>query len=101
MTTKIRSLPSELQLIACKELNEVPESISSELDTLKEWIEQQPHLRARTGDQFLMAFLRGCKHSMEKTKRKIDNFYTLRTKHKDELLINQKFEKYLEILRLG
>lgn len=32
-----------------------------------------------TDDQFLVAFLRGCKHSLERTKEKLDTYYTIRT----------------------
>lgn len=30
-------------------------------------------------DQFLLSFIRGCKHSMERTKEKLDTYYTMRT----------------------
>lgn len=30
-------------------------------------------------DQWLIAFLRGCKYSLERTKEKLDLYYTLRT----------------------
>lgn len=54
----IRPLPPALALKALAELNEFPERIESELSSLKEWISKTPHLKARTDDQFLMAFLR-------------------------------------------
>ena len=46
---------------------------------LREWIAKQPHLNARTDDQFLVTFLRGSKHSLERAKEKLDLFYTIRT----------------------
>ena len=55
---KVRVLPPTLALKALVELNEFPERIDSELKSLKEWISKTPHLKARTDDQFLMAFLR-------------------------------------------
>lgn len=75
----IRPLSAELQKIAIGELNEVPQRVSEDIAALREWIEKQPHLRARTDDQFLVSFLRGCKYSLEKAKSKIDYFYTIRT----------------------
>lgn len=30
-------------------------------------------------DQWLIAFLRGCKFSLERTKEKLDNYYTMKT----------------------
>ncbi|XP_058984426.1 retinol-binding protein pinta-like [Musca domestica] len=76
----IRPLPEELQKIAINELGEVPERIAEDLDALKEWILQQPHLKACMEDQFLVQFLRGSKFSFEKAKKKLNNFYGISTK---------------------
>lgn len=95
-------MPDDLQRIAVQELNEDPATIESDIETLRCWIEQQPHLRARTDNQFLLAFLRGCKYSFEKAKLKIDKYFMLKTKFPE--LFNLNFEgdnKYLEIIRLG
>ncbi|XP_067627406.1 retinol-binding protein pinta-like [Eurosta solidaginis] len=78
---KIRPISEQLQKIAVEELNEVPERIDADIEAVRTWIKQQPHLRARDDDQFLIAFLRGCKYSLEKVKGKIDKFYTFRTKY--------------------
>ncbi|XP_075164994.1 alpha-tocopherol transfer protein-like [Haematobia irritans] len=77
----IKPLPKELEKIAYKELGEVPDRISDDLEILKTWISQQPHLRARTDDEFLVKFLRGSKYSIEKAKQKIDMFYAYKTKY--------------------
>lgn len=76
---KIRPLSAALAKKAVDELNEIPENIQADLDSLKDWIKKCPHLRARTDDQFLLTFLRGCKYSLEKVKQKLDLFYTTRT----------------------
>lgn len=81
--SKIRPLPPNLQKIAIDELNEDPTRVESDIQALRTWIEQQPHLNARTDDQFLLAFLRGCKFSLEKAKKKIDKYYMLRSKFPD------------------
>lgn len=78
MASTIRDLPIELANRAKEELNEVPGRIQEDLSVLREWIAKQNHLKARTDDQFLVAFLRGCKYSLERTKEKIDMYYTIR-----------------------
>ncbi|XP_068149656.1 alpha-tocopherol transfer protein-like [Drosophila tropicalis] len=81
MPAQIRPLTPELQKNANELLHEVPERIESDLEAFKTWISQQPHLTPRTDDQFLIAFLRGCKYSLERAKSKLDQYYTLRTKY--------------------
>ncbi|XP_073813189.1 alpha-tocopherol transfer protein-like [Musca autumnalis] len=99
---EIKPLPAVLQKIAIDELNEVPSRIPEDLETFKLWIEQQPHLKARMDDQFLIQFLRGCKYSMEKAKGKIERFYTLKTKFPHILGIYDLDNKKLRQLnRLG
>lgn len=75
----IRPISKELSEKAEKELNENPHRIEETLKSLREWLNKQPHLRIRTEDQHLLTFLRGCKWSLQKTKQKIDYFYTLKT----------------------
>ncbi|XP_013105387.2 alpha-tocopherol transfer protein-like [Stomoxys calcitrans] len=98
----IRPLSEALQKVAIEELNEDPKRIQDDLNNFKEWIKEQPHLRARMDDQFLIAFLRGCKYSLEKAKTKLDNFYTFKEKY-PELLKRPNLEdpKVRELLRLG
>lgn len=99
---KLRPLSEHLQRVAIEELNEDPKRIESDIEALKTWIEQQPHLRARTDEQFLLAFLRGCKFSLEKAKSKIDKFYMFKSKY-PELFTLSDFDdpKIGEIIKLG
>lgn len=97
--TNVRELTPVLAKQAEAELNEVPSRTEEDLKTLREWILKQAHLTARLGEeltvldhivvmthwdlcpldnQFLIAFLRGCKFSLERAKEKIDMFYTIR-----------------------
>ncbi len=101
-TFNIRPLNSELQLIARDELHENPNQIQENLDILKKWIEKSAHLTTRSDDQFLVAFLRGCKYSLERTKQKIDLFYTYLT-HLTEIVANRdpKLDKINEVIKLG
>lgn len=72
----MRPLSPTLAEIAFRDLNEFPERIEQDLFILKEWIRKERHLRARTSDEFLIAFLRRCKYSLEDTKKRIDAFFT-------------------------
>jgi hypothetical protein len=76
---KIREISPELLEHAKKELNEDPKRRADDVRALREWLKKQPHIRAEPDDQMLITFLRGCKFRMEKTKEKIDMFYTMRT----------------------
>ncbi|CAG5047573.1 unnamed protein product [Parnassius apollo] len=62
-----------------EELNEKPENNARDLAHIKEWLKQEPHLPDEFDDQCIMTFLRGCKFSLEKTKRKLDMYFTMRT----------------------
>lgn len=98
----VRQIPPSLQRKAIKELNENPAYIAAEIDELKRWIVQTPHLNARTDDQFLLAFLRGCKHNVEQTKAKIEMFYTCRTAMPEIMSNRDPLDPtLLEIIRLG
>ncbi|XP_062137296.1 alpha-tocopherol transfer protein-like [Drosophila sulfurigaster albostrigata] len=102
MPPQIRPISAELQANATNNLNEVPERIEADLEAIKTWIDQQPHLNPRTDDQFLIAFLRGCKYSLERTKAKLDKYYTLRTKYPELFNItNVDDPKLREIQRQG
>lgn len=97
----IRPLSAELALKAQEELGEVPDRIPEDIEALRTWISKQPHLKARQDAQFLVAFLRGCKYSLEKTKLKLDNFYAMRGAVPE--LYKNRFvgEKQLNILKTG
>lgn len=99
---EIRALPRSLVKLAADELNETPERMHSDINALRNWINQSPHLRSRSDDQFLVAFLRGCKYSLEKAKTKLDLFYTVRT-HTPELIKNRDpmDENVMGMIRLG
>ncbi|XP_061395849.1 alpha-tocopherol transfer protein-like [Musca vetustissima] len=98
----VRPLPPVLQKIAIDELHEDPERVAADIEALKAWISQQPHLRARTDDQFLLAFLRGCKFSLEKAKSKIDRYYMLRSKFPELFSLRDVKNPHIEeIIKLG
>lgn len=68
----------EQQLHIRTELNEDVSTRDSDLMHIKEWLARQPHLPNWDDDARIMTFLRGCKFSLEKTKRKLDMYFTMR-----------------------
>ncbi|KAK9721330.1 CRAL/TRIO domain [Popillia japonica] len=69
----------DMQAFVRKELNEDLNTRDSDLQTIKEWLAKQPHLPDTWDDSRIMTFLRGCKFSLEKCKRKLDMYFTMRT----------------------
>lgn len=63
-----------------KELREPdsPDAIEKDVASIREWLSRQPHLPKDMDDQRLKTFLRGCKFSLEKVKKKLDMYYTMR-----------------------
>lgn len=55
------------------------ESVKEDLRILKEWWRKQPHLPPNRDDDRLERFLLRNKFRIERTKKKIDNYYSLRT----------------------
>ncbi|XP_057368644.1 retinol-binding protein pinta-like [Daphnia carinata] len=76
----VSTLTPEIIERAEKELSEDEHLRTQSVLALREWAKKQPHLQAMPLDsKFLLKYLRGCKYSMEKTKKKIDMTLTLRT----------------------
>ncbi|CAG9770886.1 unnamed protein product [Ceutorhynchus assimilis] len=69
----------EMQIHIRKALNEDVNTRQSDLEHIKEWLLKQPHLPDTWDEDRLMTFLRGCKFSLEKTKQKLDMYFTMRT----------------------
>uniref|UniRef100_A0A1E1WUN0 CRAL-TRIO domain-containing protein n=1 Tax=Pectinophora gossypiella TaxID=13191 RepID=A0A1E1WUN0_PECGO len=101
MPVSVRPLCPELAEKARVELNEDPKKLEDGIQILKDWIAKQPHLRARTDDQWLATFLRGCKFSIERAKEKIDLYYSLRSVGQDLRPLKHTDPKFKEILKSG
>ncbi|CAG9784537.1 unnamed protein product [Diatraea saccharalis] len=99
----IRSLPAVLLEKAAKEINEDPRRVPSDIQGLRDWLAKQPHLQSvQPTDQWLIAFLRGSKFSLERSKEKIDMYYTLRSLVPEFFSNRDPLDpKVQEILKLG
>lgn len=98
----VRPVSEALCKKARAELNEKPERIQEDIALLRQWIAKSPHLRSRIDDQFLVAFLRGCKYSLERAKEKLDMFYTVRTMSPELIRTRDPLDpKTREIIRMG
>ncbi|XP_068229029.1 retinol-binding protein pinta-like isoform X1 [Palaemon carinicauda] len=69
-------LSPDLQRYALEELNEDPNRREEDIQAVREWLLKHPHLNARTDRRTILRYLRGCKFSLEKTKAKLDMYYT-------------------------
>ncbi|KAK0181949.1 hypothetical protein PV327_000126 [Microctonus hyperodae] len=98
----IRELSLELKNLAINECNEDENHSINDTTYIVAWLKQQQHINARMEEQWLIGFLRGCKHSLERTKEKLDAYYTIRT-HLPEIFLSRDPEelKIKEILQLG
>jgi hypothetical protein len=77
--TYVCKLSPELQERARVELNEDPKRRAGDIEAIRVWMKKQPHINGRTDDAFILMYLRNCKFSLERTKEKIDKFYTVKT----------------------
>jgi len=73
------SLSSKSIKKAADELNEKPKEVQSHIDTLREWVQSQPHITSRTDDAFLLRFLRVAKFSQLRAQEVLENFCTVRS----------------------
>lgn len=75
----VRPISIELAKVARESLNEDPIQCRSHLEVLRSWFRERDNLHGVLDDQVLVAFLRGCKFSLEKAKEKLALFYWIRT----------------------
>ncbi|KAF2896943.1 hypothetical protein ILUMI_09237 [Ignelater luminosus] len=64
-----------------------PQNICQDIDSIKEWLEKQPHLPEIPDNKIIENFLLMNKFKIEKVKQKIDMYYSIRT------LIPEFFDK--------
>ncbi|KAF5291248.1 hypothetical protein FQR65_LT11426 [Abscondita terminalis] len=74
-----RLLTPDLQCVANDELHEDVNRRQCDIEHIQKWIEKQSCLNIGIDDQLIVTFLRGCKWSLQKTKDKIQCFYSIRS----------------------
>jgi len=69
----------EVLKAAKEELGEDPKQLEEGVQLIKEWVNKSPHMHSiKKEDEVYKMFLRGCKYSLERTKEKLDFFYSVR-----------------------
>ncbi|XP_001357824.1 alpha-tocopherol transfer protein-like [Drosophila pseudoobscura] len=101
MASALRTLDPELLALAKTECNEEQSQREAIVATLQVWITKSPHLKAPTDEQLILAFLRRCRYSQEETKRRFDNYYSLRSVFPEVLGSRQVDEALLTQLQRG
>lgn len=98
----LRRCNNALRNKAKYELNEDQDKIDKYLRAFKKWIQNTPHLNARTDDQFLVTFLRGCKYNLKRAQNMLEMYYTVRVALPEIMLgRDPKNQRVLDVLRLG
>jgi len=96
----VRTLKKELEAVAVNECKEVKENIPNVIKEFQKWIKEHPHLKARTNEQFLIAFLRHCHYDLNCAQERFYFYYEY--KSTSGLLVNPKIDtKLLEICDSG
>ncbi|XP_033209460.1 retinol-binding protein pinta-like [Belonocnema kinseyi] len=71
-------LTAEQQEFAASYLNELEEIRDQKIEEIRQWILKSEDLCARTDDNFILYFLRGCKFKIDRTKWKLRNYHKQR-----------------------
>ncbi|KAK3912627.1 Retinol-binding protein pinta [Frankliniella fusca] len=89
---------------AAEHLNE-PEDEDAQraaVEELRAWVQGQPHLNARTDDWSLTCFLRGCKYKQDRARKKITNYYEMRSRVPEWFHVRDPtLPTLLHLLKLG
>lgn len=76
MKMKTRLLSPALRKVAKDELGEDLEKIAADLIVLRAWVQELG--QGQPSNQWLIGFLRGSKHNVEKAKSKLEKYYSLK-----------------------
>ncbi|XP_050098593.1 alpha-tocopherol transfer protein-like [Anopheles aquasalis] len=94
----IRAISSTMAEIARVQINEDTNQVDSHLSVIRSWLVECNLQCGPIDDQFLMAFLRGCKFSLEKAKKKIVLFHNIRSELPQ--IVQNRDPVNLEVLRV-
>ncbi|XP_013112710.2 retinol-binding protein pinta [Stomoxys calcitrans] len=94
-------LTNELQALAQKNCNETTEIRENSLVSLSLWMKKTSHLKARANEEWLVSFLRYSRFSVEETKKRLDNFYTLKGSFPEVMMNRSIDDSLLTLFRQG
>lgn len=100
-TINLRELDPTLRELARTNCKEDANTVVEQILTIQEWIKKSPHLKASSHPQLILAFLRRCRFSLEETKKRIDDYYSLKSAFPDVLGERDLTDELLEFYRSG
>lgn len=83
-------------------LNETDENRLDSIENIKVWLIENPDICAKVDNLSILAFLRGCKFDLDRTKQKIQNYYKMR-RDIPEWFLNRDplLPEIQELIRIG
>ncbi|XP_053945240.1 retinol-binding protein pinta [Anastrepha ludens] len=79
-----------------------PERVHVQVQHISQWLKENPNVNANSEYENLFFFLRSCKYDIERTKKKIKNFYQMRAERVEWFANRDPFLPELqELLELG
>ncbi|KAK0093867.1 hypothetical protein PV326_012435 [Microctonus aethiopoides] len=98
----LQLLPQSEKNFAAAHLNEDDTTTTEKIQEIRDWIVSNDKLHARTDNFTILRFLRCCKFNLDKTKKKIYNYYAQRIESPDWFSDRHPFSPELqEIFNLG
>lgn len=73
----------EAKQFAETNLGETEKNREDSIKKIRKWVQDNPKLHAKTDENSILAFLRGCKFNLEKTQQKINNFYVMKSERSE------------------
>lgn len=80
MTSYTFSLDNETEKYAKEVLGETSEKREQCISAIRKFLKENPKINGKNDDYSILAFLRGCKFNVEKTKAKMRNYYEMRAR---------------------
>ncbi|KAI5726023.1 hypothetical protein M8J77_022986 [Diaphorina citri] len=79
------------------DINETDDDkIEHNREVLRAWIRTQPHLPQNYDDRLITRFIRGCKHNMEVSKKKLDTYFSIRNSQPEFFLHRDPHSKEVQ-----
>ncbi|KAF2879412.1 hypothetical protein ILUMI_26761 [Ignelater luminosus] len=106
MTMSLLQGPTPQQMEAIRaELGEDPDRLQHNIQLLQKWISCQVHLPRDYDNNLLPVFLRGCKHNLERAKKKLEMYFIVRTKvpelFGDREPTKELMERYTKMIKIA